>query len=66
MTDDPSWDGEARRIGPDLLREHLGDDLASFDYLVAGPPAMVDGVVQALHAEGVPEERVHADRFSGY
>jgi hypothetical protein len=46
MTDDPSWEGERRRIGPELL--------------------MVDGVVKGLHAEGVPEERVRADRFSGY
>ena len=34
MTDDPGWDGEARRIGPDLLRDHLGDDLGSFTYLI--------------------------------
>ena len=67
MTDDPSWEGEHRRIGPELLREHLGrSDLASFDYLVAGPPSMVDGVVKGLHAAGVPEQRVRADRFSGY
>jgi ferredoxin-NADP reductase len=66
MTDDPSWQGERRRIGPELLREELEDDLGSYGYLVAGPPAMVDGVVESLHAEGVPEERVIADRFSGY
>jgi ferredoxin-NADP reductase len=66
MTEDPSWSGEARRIGPELLRDHLADDLGSYAYLVAGPPAMVDGVVKTLHAAGVPEERVSADRFSGY
>jgi ferredoxin-NADP reductase len=66
MTEDPSWSGEARRIGPELLRDHLADDLGSYAYLVAGPPAMVDGVVKTLHAVGVPEERVSADRFSGY
>ena len=66
MTDDPSWSGETRRIGPELLRDHLADDLSSYAYLVAGPPAMVNAIVETLHSEGIPEERVSADRFSGY
>jgi ferredoxin-NADP reductase len=66
MTDDPSWDGETRRIGPELLRDRLADDLSSYAYLVAGPPQMVNAVVETLHNEGIPEERVSADRFSGY
>ena len=66
MTEDPSWTGETRRIGPKLLRDHLADDLRSYAYLVAGPPAMVDAMVETLDTEGVPEEQVAADRFSGY
>jgi ferredoxin-NADP reductase len=66
MTEDESWGGESRRIGPELLRDHLGDDLSSYAYLVAGPPAMVDAMVEMLSTVGVPEERVSADRFSGY
>ncbi len=66
MTDEPSWDGETRRIGPEILRDHLADDLRSYAYLVAGPPPMVNAVVETLDAEGIPEERVSADRFSGY
>ena len=66
MTDEPSWDGESRRIGADLLRDHLGDDLGALTYLIAGPPAMVEGVTGALAAEGVPEEQVQAGKFSGY
>jgi ferredoxin-NADP reductase len=66
MTDDPDWDGETRRIGPDLLHDHLGSDLGSFDYLVAGPPPMVEGVEETLRTVGVPEESIHPDRFSGY
>jgi ferredoxin-NADP reductase len=66
MTDDASWNGETRRIGADLLRDQLSDDLRSYAYLVAGPPAMVDSVVAALHAVEVPEELVSVDRFSGY
>jgi ferredoxin-NADP reductase len=66
MTDDASWGGESRRIGPELLVDHLGDDLSSYAFLVAGPPAMVDAIVEMLKTAGVPEERVSADRFSGY
>jgi len=66
MTEDPSWNGETRRIGPELLRDHLADDLRSYAYLVAGPPPMVNAIVETLHDAGIPEERVSADRFSGY
>jgi ferredoxin-NADP reductase len=66
MTDDPSWEGESRRIDPELLRDYLGDDLGSLEYLVAGPPPMVEGVVGTLKAAGVPDEHVQSDSFSGY
>jgi ferredoxin-NADP reductase len=66
MTEDPEWDGERRRVDGDMLRDHLGDDLAAFTYLVAGPPGMVNGVVEKLQASGVPEDRIRPDRFAGY
>ncbi len=66
MTEDPTWDGEKRRIDAEFLGDHLGDELQSFTYLIAGPPAMVEGVVGTLETAGVPEERVRPDRFSGY
>ena len=66
MTEESSWKGETRRIGLDLLHHHLRDDLRSYTYLAAGPPAMVDSIVGTLHAAEVPEERISADRFSGY
>jgi ferredoxin-NADP reductase len=66
MTDDPEWDGETRRIEEDLLRDHLGDELGAFTYLVAGPPSMVEAIVGTLRGAGVPEEQVRPERFSGY
>jgi ferredoxin-NADP reductase len=65
MTDDDGWDGETRRVGAEMLRDHLGD-LAARTYLVAGPPPMVESVVEALAEAGVPEEQVLPSRFSGY
>jgi ferredoxin-NADP reductase len=66
MTEDPAWEGEKRRIDAELLRDHLGDELQSFTYLIAGPPAMVEGVVGTLETAGVSEERIRPARFSGY
>jgi ferredoxin-NADP reductase len=65
MTGDPGWDGETRRIDADFLRDHV-EDVTGSTYLVAGPPPMVEGVVEALQAAGVPEEQIRPDRFSGY
>jgi ferredoxin-NADP reductase len=66
MTADESWDGETRRIAPAMLRDHLGDDLGALWYLVAGPPAMAEAVVEALQQAGIPEEQIQPERFSGY
>jgi ferredoxin-NADP reductase len=66
MTDDPAWEGEARRIDADLLRDHLGDDLGLFTYLVAGPPSMVEAIVKELETAGVRAEQIRPERFSGY
>ena len=66
MTDDASWAGERRRIGPELLREHLGGDLDGFRFLLAGPPAMVEAVAAQLRAAGIPDEQIRPERFTGY
>ena len=66
MTDDPAWKGDSRRIDAELLRDHLGSELRSLTYLIAGPPAMVDGVVGTLRAAGVPEAQLRPEGFSGY
>ena len=66
MTGDPSWEGETRRIDGDMLRDVLDGDLGGYTNLVAGPPPMVEGVVEELKQAGVPEEQILPDRFSGY
>jgi NAD(P)H-flavin reductase len=65
MTGDPEWEGESRRVDADFLRDKLGE-LADYTYLLAGPPPMVEGVVEQLNEAGVPEAQVLPDRFSGY
>jgi ferredoxin-NADP reductase len=66
MTDDPAWDGESRRVGPELLRDRLGERWRDLTYLITGPPGMVDGVLATLKRAGVAEEQLFPDRFSGY
>jgi ferredoxin-NADP reductase len=66
MTAEPGWDGETRRIDADVLRDHLDDELSAHTYLVAGPPDMVNGMVEVLQGADVPEEQVLAARFAGY
>ena len=65
MTDDPAWEGERRTVDPSMLADVLGG-LDGRTFLVAGPPAMAEGVTGALKDAGVPEEQVRADAFSGY
>jgi ferredoxin-NADP reductase len=65
MTDDSGWDGEARHIDPEMLRDNLGE-LGSYTFLVTGPPPMVESVAEELTDAGVPEEQVLPERFSGY
>jgi ferredoxin-NADP reductase len=66
MTNDPAWDGESRRVGPELLRGRLGERWRVLTYLITGPPGMVDGVLATLKRAGVAEEQLFPDRFSGY
>jgi ferredoxin-NADP reductase len=66
MTQDPGWEGESRKIDAQFLRDYLGEDLSGNTFLVAGSPAMVEGVQQALAEAGVDDENVVAERYSGY
>jgi ferredoxin-NADP reductase len=66
MTQDPGWDGERRKIDARFLRDHLGEELNGYTFLVAGPPAMVAAVQEALAEAGADEENVIAEGYSGY
>jgi ferredoxin-NADP reductase len=66
MTADPEWTGERRRVDERLLRDHLGDNLGAFTYLVAGPPGMVDGMKELLGGLALPDEQLLVQGFAGY
>jgi ferredoxin-NADP reductase len=66
MTQDHGWEGETRKIDAQFLRDYLGEDLNAYTFLVAGPPAMAEGIEATLEDAGVKEENVNAERYSGY
>jgi ferredoxin-NADP reductase len=66
MTQEPGWEGEQRKIDAQLVRDYLGNDLNAYTFLVAGPPAMAEGVQKTLEAAGLREENVRTERYSGY
>ena len=66
MTQDRGWEGETRKIDSQFFEDYLGADLNDYTFLVAGPPAMVEGVQEALDEAGVKKENVAAERYSGY
>jgi len=65
MTDEAGWAGETRHLDANVLGE-LVDGLDDKIFLVAGPPEMAEAVAGSLTGAGLPEERVLADKFSGY
>ena len=65
MMDEPGWEGETRHLDANVLGELLGG-LEDKTFFVAGPPPMAEAVAESLTKAGLPEERVLADKFSGY
>ena len=66
MTQDPGWEGETRKVNAAFVKDYLSDDLNRYTFLVAGPPAMAEGVQGALQKAGVRDENVITERYSGY
>ena len=66
MTQDPGWEGETRKVDGEFVNDHVDGDLNGYTFLVAGPPAMAEGVQTALKEAGVDADNVIAERYSGY
>jgi ferredoxin-NADP reductase len=66
MTQDDTWDGDTRMLDADVVKDILGADLESFQFMIAGPPQMAKSVQDSLLEAGLSEEQVAADSFSGY
>ena len=60
---EPDWPGERGRVDGELLRRHAPPDVAAWNALVCGPPAMVTGTTAALVRLGLPLAAVQAEGF---
>jgi len=59
------WKGETSLIDKKMLCRHLAD-LQGPIYYIAGPPAMVAALREALVSAGVEESEIRTDEFVGY
>lgn len=60
-TDD--WEGERGHINAEIFRRHLPKRFERLQYLICGPEALMDAAEKSLAEVGVPEERIHSERF---
>jgi ferredoxin-NADP reductase len=59
----PGWDGYARRIDAQMLREvaePLGKDLRAY---ICGPTLLVESVADGLVQIGIPPGQIRTERF---
>ncbi|WP_420403503.1 ferric reductase-like transmembrane domain-containing protein [Nisaea sp.] len=61
---DAGWTGRTGLIDAELIGEVFDtEDAQDWLYVLCGPPAMLEGVEQALLARGVPPENILAEQF---
>ena len=58
------WEGEVGRIRAAVLARHLPERYRSLQYFICGPDPLMDATEGALGELGVPERRVHSERFA--
>ncbi len=59
------WNGETGLINQEMLTRHLKGAAAPIFY-IAGPPAMVKGLHEALNKAGINGNDIRAEEFAGY
>lgn len=57
------WTGETGYVNGEMLARHLPRGYRRFQYFICGPGPMMDAAEDALVGLGVPDGRVHTERF---
>lgn len=65
MTRDDEWDGESQRIDAEFIQRYV-DNLEAYDYMIVGPPYMVEGVYDELLSLDIPKDHIFTENFGGY
>lgn len=58
------WTGEEGMVTGELLERRLPDDRLDRNYMICGPPPMMDAVEAALRERGVRRARIQLERFA--
>jgi ferredoxin-NADP reductase len=61
----PGWIGESGFITAEMVDRHL-DLSKAWEFMVAGPPAMIEPMRAVLDELDIPAEQRHFETFSGY
>jgi predicted ferric reductase len=57
------WEGESGFVTAELLERRLPKERFERDYMICGPPVMMDVVHETLLERGVPHARIQLERF---
>jgi len=57
------WEGEVGHLSVDVFRRHLPKRYERLQYFICGSEGMMDTVEKSLSEIGIPEEKVHSERF---
>ncbi|MBC7460896.1 MAG: ferric reductase-like transmembrane domain-containing protein [Thermoleophilia bacterium] len=60
---EPGWTGRTGFVNGEVLAQVLPADAVHRNFVVCGPPVMIDGVLKSLHELQIPPALVYADRF---
>ena len=63
MSDAPDWPGEKGFITLELIARHVDKALPRCEFLLCGPPVMVEKLEEQLDAHDVPARQVHHELF---
>lgn len=64
LNDEDDFDGEQGLVTVDVLRRNLPGELTDYQFLMCGPPPMVEGLEEQLLEAGIPEEQIRHELFS--
>jgi NAD(P)H-flavin reductase len=64
LSGEPTYSGEKGYITTELIQKYVDGDLSNYEFFVCGPPVMMDKIMPALDAAGIPEPQLHKEKFS--
>lgn len=63
LSEEERFEGEKGFISVELLKKHLRKDLSAYEYLLCGPPVMIDKLKAELVTEGIDSRQIHYELF---